>query len=183
MLLMAEGHLVSSGDPHNSLLVEELAFYRGDRPTVCTCQLESCPLEWMGVDKSQPLERWAPSVPVVEENGLGRGIKTARGTHMRYPPSAVPPHPHLLVYSPHLCTQLEVHHDDTDLWTGHYQDDENEKQEPEEVIELILPDRLWAPEMVSVTCCSAATPLRTTQPGLLREGLWHRWLMFEWTPD
>lgn len=77
MLLMAEGHLVSSGDPHNSLLVEELAFHRGDRPTVCTCQLESCPLGWMGVDKSQPCREVGTISPSVEENSLGRGIKTA----------------------------------------------------------------------------------------------------------
>lgn len=46
-------------------------------------------------------------------------------------------------HSPHLCTQLEVHHDDTDLRAGHHQDDEDEEQEAKEVIELILPDCLW----------------------------------------
>lgn len=42
----------------------------------------------------------------------------------------------------YLCTELEVHHDDADLRTGHHQDDEDQKQEAKQVVELVLPDGL-----------------------------------------
>lgn len=42
----------------------------------------------------------------------------------------------------YLCTELEVNHDDADLRAGDHQDDEDQKQEAKQVIELILPDGL-----------------------------------------
>lgn len=41
-----------------------------------------------------------------------------------------------------LCTELEINHYDADLRAGHHQDDEDQKQEAKQVIELILPDGL-----------------------------------------
>lgn len=42
----------------------------------------------------------------------------------------------------HLCTELEINHDNADLGAGNHQDDEYQEQEAKEVIELILPDGL-----------------------------------------
>lgn len=42
----------------------------------------------------------------------------------------------------HLGTQLEVHHDNADLGAGHHEDDKDQEEKAEEVIELVLPDRL-----------------------------------------
>lgn len=42
----------------------------------------------------------------------------------------------------YLCTELEINHDDADLRTGDHQDDEDQKEETKQVIELILPDGL-----------------------------------------
>lgn len=42
----------------------------------------------------------------------------------------------------YLCTQLEVYHDNTNLRAGDDQDDENQEEEPKQVVELILPDCL-----------------------------------------
>lgn len=96
------------------------------------------------------------------------------------------PTPNRWPRSPHLCTQLEVHHDDADLRTGHHQDNEDEEQEAEEVIELILPDGLqichsWpsasppppsCPPLPGSPClCLGCHPLiRTGMPSVTRAG-------------
>lgn len=42
----------------------------------------------------------------------------------------------------HLCTKLEVDHDNTDLGTGHHQNDEDQEEEAKQVVKLVLPDSL-----------------------------------------
>lgn len=42
----------------------------------------------------------------------------------------------------HLCTELEVDHDNTDLGTGHHQDDEDQEEEAKQIVKLVLPDSL-----------------------------------------
>ena len=42
----------------------------------------------------------------------------------------------------YLSAELEVDHDDGDLWARDDEDDEHEEQKPKHVVELILPDRL-----------------------------------------
>ena len=44
--------------------------------------------------------------------------------------------------STNLSAELEVDHDDGDLRARHDENDEDEEQEPEQVVELVLPDRL-----------------------------------------
>jgi len=42
----------------------------------------------------------------------------------------------------YLAAQLEVDHDDGDLWHGDDQDDKDKEQEAKQVVELVLPDGL-----------------------------------------
>lgn len=134
--------------------------YGGARTTIYTCQLE---LSGVGLI----LTRSWPCCEGRVENGLGRGARqpeaASRMGYLKAPwrRSVLDlsyPTPPPLAHSPHLCTQLEVHHDYADLWAGHHQDDENEEQETEEVIELVLPDCLWAPEIASGPCSPQCPP-------------------------
>ena len=47
----------------------------------------------------------------------------------------LPPPPTII-----FTTELEIDHYDGDLWAGNAQYDEDEKEEPEEIIELVLVD-------------------------------------------
>ena len=42
----------------------------------------------------------------------------------------------------YLATKLKVDHDDGDLSTGDDEDDEHDKEEPKQIVELVLPDCL-----------------------------------------
>ena len=42
----------------------------------------------------------------------------------------------------YLATELEVHHDDGDLSTGHHQDEKDHEEKPKQIVELILPNCL-----------------------------------------
>lgn len=42
----------------------------------------------------------------------------------------------------HLCTELKVNHDNTDLGTRYHQDDENQEEEAKQIVKLVLPDSL-----------------------------------------